>query len=287
MISAAVGFALLSLSLSGINDVLFKRYNRRERSRGMLIFGIGIVWGTLQLTDALISGATPEFNRASWLYGIAAGICVAAANIGLLEGLRHMDVSLGSTIYRLNTIGVVILSALLLGESMTLIKGTGIALGVIAVLILHRPPVDPEFRKMINVGLLVMVGAALLRAAYGVISKAGLNSGADPAALILLSALCWIVSGLGYAVIIEKSHRVTVEKVFYACVSGALVYGIVRTLVAALSLGEANVVIPIANMSFLMALTVAILFKMEKLDARKAVAMGAAVVAITLLTRAG
>jgi drug/metabolite transporter (DMT)-like permease len=66
-------------------------------------------------------------------YGISAGISVAIANILLLESLRHMKVSLGSTIYRLNTIAVVLLSILLLGESITLIKLAGIGCGIVAV----------------------------------------------------------------------------------------------------------------------------------------------------------
>jgi len=68
--------------------------------------------------------------------------------------------------------------------------------------------------------------------------------------------------------------------------SGLLVYGIVKTLVKALSLGEASVVITIANMSFLMALLVALVLKMEALSPKKIIAMIFAISAITLLSYA-
>jgi len=42
--SYGVGFALLCLLLTGCNDVLFKRYSIRGHSRGMLIFGVGLIW---------------------------------------------------------------------------------------------------------------------------------------------------------------------------------------------------------------------------------------------------
>jgi len=44
----AVIFALLSLCFAGLNDVAFKRYSAKDRSRGMLVFGIGLVWALLQ-----------------------------------------------------------------------------------------------------------------------------------------------------------------------------------------------------------------------------------------------
>ena len=68
--------------------------------------------------------------------------------------------------------------------------------------------------------------------------------------------------------------------------SGFLVYGIVRTLVTALTFGEASIVITIANMSFLMALLVAVILKMEALSWRKVIAMFFAVSAIALLSLA-
>jgi len=49
-----------------------------------------------------------------------------------VETLTHIDVSLGSTVYRLNTIGVVIMSFLVLGESVGGCKLSGIMLGIIA-----------------------------------------------------------------------------------------------------------------------------------------------------------
>jgi uncharacterized membrane protein len=126
----------------------------------------------------------------------------------------------------------------------------------------------------------------MLRACYGVISKAGLTAGADPGALILLSAICWIVSGIGYAILVEKRHSITRKKILYACLSGALVYAIVRCLITALTLEEASIVVPIANMSFLMAVLVSTAMKMEAFNPKKGVAMIFAVSAIILLTRA-
>jgi len=51
-----------------------------------------------------------------------------------------------------------------------------------------------------------------------------------------------VVAGLIYARFIERRYAITRQKILYSVLSGCLVYGIVRTLLAALALGEASVV---------------------------------------------
>ena len=286
MIDAAIWFALASMALGGFNEVVFKRYSGKLRSRGMMIAGVGLVWALLLLADVMLRGDAIETSRTGLLFGLGAGLVVALANILLLESLRHLEVSLGSTIYRLNTVAVVILSILFLGETLSLLKVAGIGCGVIAVLLLYRQQNGFAVPEELRLGLLLVIAGALCRAVYGVTSKAALARGVDMDLLLLTAALCWVVSGLFYARFIESRYAITRSKILYSILSGCLVYGIVRTLLSALALGEASIVITIANLSFLVALTLALLFKMEGLSPRKLLAMGFAVSAIALLTRA-
>ena len=286
MLNPAVFFALLSLVIGGLNEVVFKRYSSIERSRGMMICGVGVVWTVLLLIDVSIRSDAIVFTPATWSFGLVAGIIVAIANILLLESLRHMEVSLGSTIYRLNSIAVVFLSVIFLGESLSSVKLAGVGCGVIAVLFLYRQQHSAGTHSSLKTGLIIVITGALLRAVYGVVTKSGLSAGADADALMLISAICWIISGGIYAVLIEHRYAITRAKLAYSLVSGLFVYGIVKTLVTALSLGEASVVVTIANMSFLMSLLIALLLKMEVLSAKKIIAMLFAISAITLLSYA-
>ena len=284
--SAAIIYALLSLVFGGLIEIVFKRYSAAKRSRGMMICGVGVVWAILLITDVAIRGDTFLFTPVTWKFGLVAGIAVATANILLLESLRHMEVSLGSTIYRLNTIVVVLLAVIFLGESLSLIKLAGVGCGVIAVLLLYQQQHLAGTHYTLKTGLIIVIFGALLRAVYGVVTKAGLSAGADADSLILISAICWIVSGGLYALIIERRYAITRAKLIYSLVAGMLAYAIVKTLVTALSLGEASVVVTIANMSFLMSLLVALLLKMEVLSPKKITAMFFAISAITLLSYA-
>ena len=249
----AVIFALLSLCFAGLNDVVFKRYSAKDRSRGMLVFGIGLVWLMLQTLLLLGKGEVPRVDSTTLVFGAMAGVILATSNILLIESLTHIEVSLGSTIYRLNTVGVALLSVLFLQEDFRPAKAAGICIGVLAVLLLaHRSRHAASLgNQKIFIGMVIL--ASLLRSIYGVLSKAGLIRGADAETMLLLAAGAWILGGAFYALIREGRFRVTGKKAAYALLSGLLVFLIVNFLIAAVARGEASVVITIANFGFVAA----------------------------------
>lgn len=282
--TSAITYALLSLCFAGLNDVIFKHYSARDRSRGMVIFGIGVVWMLLQVFSLLESGGTFQTDAITISYGLICGAILTLSNLLLIESLTHIEVSLGSTIYRLNTLGVVVLSVLFLHEELSPMKTMGIGTGIVAVmLLLYRPEKIPK-GKLQSLFVWLVILASLLRAIYGVISKAGLNQGADVNTMLLIAAGCWIVGGALYARLREGRFRLTRKKAIYSLISGLLVFLIVNFLIAAVKLGEASVVIPIANLSFVAALLISVMLGMERLSLKKLTAIGFAISSVWLLS---
>ncbi|MCU7856203.1 MAG: DMT family transporter [Candidatus Thiodiazotropha sp. (ex Lucinoma borealis)] len=281
--TSAIVFALLSLLFAGLNDVVFKRYSSKDRSRGMIVFGIGVVWLLLQSLTIILDDSRFLPDTVTLGYGLTAGIILALSNILLIEGLTQTDVSVGSTIYRLNTIGVVLLSVVFLQEPLGWLKMAGISSGVLAVLLLMHQSHAVEMGRMVTLYVWLVVLASLLRAVYGVISKVGLNQGADTDSMLLIAALCWVIGGALYALLREGRFRLTRKKTAYALVSGLLVYLIVNFLLAAIARGEASVVIPIANLSFIAALLISVVLGMERLSVKKLTAVLCAIGSIWLL----
>lgn len=283
--NTAILYALLSLLSAGANDLVFKRYATKQRSRGMVVFTIGLVWALLQIVLMGAKGTPLPGDAATLAFGVAAGLALTLSNLLLIESLAHIEVGLGSTLYRLNTIGVVLLSVLFLQEPLGLFKAAGVISGVVAVLLLAAPPagvIDPwRHRRFVWMA----VSASLLRAVYGVITKAGLNQGGDAEGMLLIAALCWVAGGAFYARLREGRFRLTRSKIAYALVSGVLVTLIVNFLVAAVALGEASVVIPIANLSFVAALLFSLALRWETLSFRKLLAVACALLSIVLLAR--
>lgn len=283
--SGAIGFALLSLVFSGAIDVIFKRYSRKERSRGMFLLGMGLVWGLLQLTALEIRGQPLVFDAYTVSFGVAAGLMVTLSNLLFIESFTHLDVGLGSTIYRLNTIGVVILSFLFLGEDLGSLKLLGITFGVVAALLLYHHRHESADPTVMNVFFWLVVLASLMRAGFGVTTKAGLALGGQGATMMLIAAACWVFGGLGYALMRERPVSITAKKIGYAIGAGLVVFLVVNTLLAALERGQASIVVPIANLGFVVALGISVASRMERFTARKGLAVACASLSIVLLSR--
>jgi len=287
MISSTVFFALLSMLCAGGNDVVFKRYATKSRSRGTYVFGIGLVWASLQIVYATTTEAGFDVSGASLSYGLAAGILLTVSNLSLLESLTHIDASLGSTIYRLNSVGVILLSMWILDESLGWIKGWGVATGIAAVFLLYHPGVRGEAigkRFALFFGLALFASAC--RAVYGVVTKAGLNAGGSIQSMLVIAALCWIIGGAMYALFREKGFKITGKKAVYSLLSGVLVFLIVNFLLLAIAQGQASIAIPIANMSFVVALLLSVALGMETLTRRKLIAVAVSICSLLLLSRA-
>ena len=132
MIAAAGVLALLCLAASGLLDLVFKLYSGKRRSVGMLIFGVGCVWFLLHAGYLRAAQVSVAFDSATVGYGLLAAVAVTLSNILLLECMAHMPISSASTIYRLNTIPLVIMALLFLGEQLTHARAAGVGAGIAA-----------------------------------------------------------------------------------------------------------------------------------------------------------
>ena len=281
----AIFFALVSLAAAGCLDVTFRRFSLKERSRGMYVFGCGFVWLVLQLIYFTITDAPIRLDEVTILYGLLTGALLVSANILLIESLTGLDVSLGSMIYRLNTIGVVVMSFMLLAEDVGFIKVLGIGIGIAAILILYTRADDGNAISIPILFFVMAVAASAFRAIYGVASKVALEQGAAAEGLLVIAAISWIVGGFAYAAFREKRVRITGKKAAYAVVSGILAFTVVNALIEALKNGEANVVVPIANLSFAVAMLLSVFLGMEQLSSRKYIAIGFAALSVFLMAQ--
>jgi len=280
-----ITFALLSLIFAGINDIVFKKYSIKIRSKGMYIFGIGIVWTIIQFLYFNINNINLSFDLNSIVYGLITGLFLTISNILFIESLTHINISLGTTIYRLNTIGVVILSFIILNEPLGTNKLIGIISGLIAVLILYEINYNNSKTSIIKTFFLLVIAASLFRAIYGIISKIAILSNADINSMLIIISLSWIIGGAIYAIFRENIFDITKKICIYSMISGILVFLIVNFLMLAIKYGEASIVIPIANMSFILALLISIVLKMESISLRKIFSIFLAIISIILLAK--
>lgn len=219
-------------------------------------------------------------------WGIVSGLFSLAANILLIEGMSHNDVGICATIYRLNLVAVVIGAFVLLGETLTVLKLLGALFATIAVFMFF---LDSRHGKHVNKakpGLYLVGIAALLRAGMGLSYKYAFIQGVDRNGLLVINGVLWIIGGGIYLLFREKrlGEKFGGKSWGYGAVSGLLICGIVLFMALALQHGDAAVVLPLAQMSFLGTCVLGILFLGEKLSLKKTLGILAGILCILCMS---
>ncbi|MDD5596346.1 MAG: EamA family transporter, partial [Victivallaceae bacterium] len=211
------------------------------------------------------------FSGTTLFWGIVSGLFSVAANILLIEGMSHNEVGVCSTIYRLNLVVVALGAFWLLGETVTALKITGIAFAAAAVLMFFPVSYHGDTADRTKLGFYLVGIAALLRAGMGLSYKYAFLQGTDRNVLLLINGVLWIIGGGVYLLFREKhlSGKAGGKSWSYGVLSGLLICGIVLFMALALQYGDAAVVLPIAQMSFLGTWALGLLLLGEKLNFRK------------------
>ncbi|MHB9108296.1 MAG: EamA family transporter [Armatimonadota bacterium] len=291
-------FALSSMLFAGLTDFCFKKYvNRAGMPLGSFLAGIGLVWAVFFAVPLLVKGGA---DWQGWPIALAAGVASVAANILLVASLRHLDAGVGSTIYRLNMVIVLVLSVVLLNEELNPMKLAAIALGVGAVLLMYQRVPAPEAETLpcgpllrartavllrCSLPFLLVVAASLLRAAMGLLFKVGMNRGFNLEFLVI-TGLCWLVGGLLYGLCSRESVMPTPRIGWYGLVTGLVICGNVYFLAQATANGQASIVIPVSQLSFTITLLLGWRLLGESLTRNRVLALASAVLCIIAMARA-
>lgn len=219
------------------------------------------------------------------LWGCISGVFSVSSNILLMEAMERQSAGVCSTIYRLNMILVVLGATLFLGETLSILQWTGILLAVLAVLAFLPGRQDAGAADGVRkTGFYLVLAAAVLRAGMGLSYKYGFLQDADRNGVTLINSLFWIGGGILYALLRERQLHLPGRKLLlYGVFSGLLVAGIVFFMAASLHLGNAGIVLPIAQMSFLGTLLLSVLILKERIDVMKIAAVLCGAGAILLL----
>lgn len=286
-----LAFALAGMACAAVNDLVFKKFADGRRPVGLYMTVIGGVWcGVFLSLASWREGLPAPLPARFWACAAGAGACSALANLLLIEGMARNEAGVSAALYRLNLVPASLMAFAWLGEALTVPKLAGIVLAAGAVLCFwsaaseFRPdpreaghPLAPCHGRRALLGLGLVSLAALLRAGMGIVTKLGMADYAAQRNLFLaVNGMAWILTGLLVQAFRDGRHSgaegriVRRETYAFGAVSGALVCGIVLFMALALSGGDASVVLPIMQLSFVATAVGGILFLDEALTNRKA-----------------
>ena len=281
----AILYAFCCLGFAAVNDFVFKLYARKERSRGVFVFAVGIVY-------TLLVSLLPDWWGRSYLatlgWGLVCGIFSVVGNILLIESMSRLSAGMCSTVYRLNLLLVVPLALVFFKESLLWYQWIGIAAALLAVIAFM--PVGEKVVAGRKSDYVMLILAMTMRAGLGLATKAAsLDPAVSKNGIQIVIGWSWIVGGLIYYLIREfrpmPPARAFDRKTFgYGALSGIFVAGILVFMVKSLECGEASIVLPIQQMSFLATFFLGVIFLKEKIALRKIAALACGVVALLLLS---
>ena len=282
----AILLAFCCLVFAAFNDFVFKLFARKERSRGVFVFAVGVFFTAVLML--FLRDWWGESWKVTLFWGVVCGLCSVVGNILLIESMAHLSAGLCSTVYRLNLALVVPLAVIVFGESRLWYQWIGVALALLAVLA-FMPVGEKKPAAARNVDYVMLILAMVLRAGMGIAYKYAFLHGAAENGVQIVNGIAWIVCGLIYYFWRERKscglREAFAPKVLgYGALSGVFVAGIIYCMARSLALGDASIVLPIQQMSFLATFFLGVFFLHEQVTWRKVAALLCGAAALLLLS---
>jgi transporter family protein len=279
MIPPYILLALLSMLMIGIYDFIYSKAVRKGISAGTMTCSQACLFVPTVTLWAYFEG-TYIWTPYTFLGPVAAlliffGIWAFMRSVGLGEA------SVSTPIYRINFVITALVAILFLGEQLTLRKGVGFLLAAASIFFLSEFRIGgrsiPRNRTPSILWALAAMTSVGLR---NIVYKLGVSGGVAPAMLLHSQGLCFISIAFIYARLTQGGPRFSRKGWAHGSASCAsIVVGLIA-LLAALKRGEASVVTPIGQLSFVVSTLMATFWMRERFTKRKLVGLLLAVATI-------
>lgn len=278
----SIACALGALLLYGIADFVYKRGAAAGAPPHQFLMVQTWFFTSLAFLYGFVSG-TLSFG-AGTLWGAAAGVLVVVGYYNFAWSLRHGSVSTNATIFRLSFAVTVALAVLLLGETLTPAKLAGLALALVAVWLLLAAPdsaarADSERRASLARVLVATLAVGVASFTY----KLGLRAGAAPVSLVAAQGAVAVALATAFAARLDGGVRPTRAALTHAPVAAVLLVTAFILLAKGLQAGEVSVIVPIAQMGFVVTALLGFVLLREPFTPRKGAGLAAAVAALASL----
>lgn len=275
-----VELALGAMMLYGLADWVYKRaaasgvQAHHFLALQAFFFAPGIFLYGLT-TDTLALGVP-------FAWGMVAGVLIFVALYNFARSLTSGAVSIVAPVFRLSFAITAALAVWLLDERLTGWKLAGLAGSLVAVWLLLAGGPASAPRATTSSVLRVLVATV----AMGIVSlvyKLGANAGGTPAAVLTGQASVFLPLATLFALARDRGFHPPPGAWRYGAMAAVLLlFGLVM-LVAGLARGEASVLVPVAQMSFVVTAGLGFVFLREALTLRKGCGLAFAIAALICL----
>jgi drug/metabolite transporter (DMT)-like permease len=278
----SIVFAIVAMVCYGLSDFIYKQ----AAAAGIRAdhFLMAQAWFFCPLVILYAFATHTLIIDPAALWGSLAGAFIFIGFYYFIRSLADGSVSTNASIFRLNFIVTVLLVILVLGEPLTQGKIAGLAAALLATWLLvgasgtNRAPNGARRRSLIQVAVATL--------AFGVstfLHTVGLRRGAVPETLAVAQALLFTPLATGVVYLTDRKLGVPPITFRYGAAAAIVLLGATIFLLRGVAGGQASVLVPIAQMGFIVAALLGILILRERVTVRKAIGLAAALAALAVL----
>jgi transporter family protein len=274
VIPSYIWFALLAMAFYGVVDFTYGRATRH-----------GVTPGTMTVSQSAF--VTPATGIWAWMegtyawtppafLGIAAGVFIFIGLWSFMKSLKIGEASVSTPIYRISFVITALIAIIFLGEPMTLRKGVGFLLAGASIFFISDFSLGGQAAlrsRSILWALVAMCAVGLLNIVY----KLGVSNGVSPVMMLHSQAVFFISIAWIYAYAVQGGPRFSRTGWAHASVTAVCFTGGIVSSLTAFQTGEASIVTPIVQLSFVVSVLMATWWMGERFTPRKVVGLALAV----------
>jgi uncharacterized membrane protein len=274
-----LGFAFGAMVCFGLSDLIYKRGAVAGLKAGEFLMAQAWIFCPGVTLYAWLTGNLVPHRSALW--GALAGAFLFVALYNFTKSLQGGAVSTNAPIFRLNFAVTAALAILLLGETLTVAKAVALGFALVAVWLLLAES-GAERGKSDPASLARVLGATAAMAITNFLYKVGLQYGTVPETMVATQAWMFFALATLTAYLRDGGLRVPPGAWRYAALAALALFGAFVLLMHGLLLGPASVLVPVAQMSFVMTALFGVALFHERLDLRKCIGLAVATAALVL-----
>jgi uncharacterized membrane protein len=279
----SIVYALLAMVCYGVSDFIYKQAASAGIRADHFLMAQGWVFCPLVIVYAFATH-TLVLGRAA-LWGSLAGAFVFIGFYCFIRSLAAGSVSTNASIFRLNFIVTVLLVVIWLGEPLTSSKIAGLALALLATWLLlgvgasaDRAPDEVRRRSLVLVAV-----ATLAFGTSNFFHTMGLRQGASPETLAVTQAALFMPLATFVVYVADRKLRPPPVTFKYSAPAAIVLLGATISLLRSVAEGQASVLVPIAQMGFVVAALLGIFILRERVTIRKMIGLVMALAALAAL----
>jgi uncharacterized membrane protein len=276
-------YAVVALLCYGVADFVYKQGAAAGLRADHFLMAQAWLFAPLVVIYALATRRL-AFDPAA-LWGSLAGLFIFIGFLYFIRSLATGAVSTNASIFRMNFIVTVLPVVGLLGEPLTIHKIAGLIFALLATWLLlgASSGADHAFDAERRRSIIQVVIATIAFGASNFLHTVGLRQGALPETLAVAQA--FIFMPLATAVVYARDRKLRTAPVTfrYGAAAAVALLGATIFLLRGVADGQASVVVPIAQMGFIIAAVLGICVLGEQITIRKTIGLVAALAALGVL----